>query len=85
MAVRATCPVCGVSLFSPSDAFTSEAILDRHQRSGRCDVSRPSRQAQRQVDRSTLTDDEAPLGSRTGGAAGGAGSAGARRADIRAR
>ena len=67
MAVRATCPVCGVSLFSPSDAFTSEAILERHQRSGRCEVVRRG-----QVDRSAVTDEEAPLGSRTG-----AGSAGA--------
>ena len=75
MAVRATCPVCGVSLFSPSDAFTAEAILDRHQRSGRCDVARRARQAQGQApERTAVTDDEAPLASRAGAAsAGGAG------------
>lgn len=74
MAVRATCPLCGVSLFSPSDAFTADAILDRHQRSGRCEVARRSRQAPPQtppqVERSALTDDEGALASRAAGAGG---------------
>ena len=65
MAVRATCPACGVSLFSPSDAFTAEAILDRHQRSGRCEAARRLRQ----VERSAVTEEDGALPSRTAGGA----------------
>ena len=64
MAVRATCQVCGVSLFSPSDAFTPDSILERHQRSGRCDVARGSRQ----VERKTPTDGDAAVASTVGAA-----------------
>ena len=69
MAVRATCPACGVSLFSPSDAFTAEAILERHQRSGRCDVTRRARQ----VERSAVTEEDGALASRSAGGAAGVG------------
>jgi hypothetical protein len=36
MPVRATCPVCGVALFTPSEGFSAEAMVERHQRFGRC-------------------------------------------------
>ena len=36
MPVRATCPVCGVALFTPSDGFSPDAMVERHQRYGRC-------------------------------------------------
>lgn len=75
MAVRATCPACGVSLFSPSDAFTAEAILDRHQRSGRCEVARRARQ----VERSAVTEEDGALPSRAAGGAAGVGDVRARR------
>jgi hypothetical protein len=36
MPVRATCPACGVALFTPSDGFSADAMVERHQRFGRC-------------------------------------------------
>ena len=36
MPVRATCPACGVALFTPSDGFSPDAMVERHQRFGRC-------------------------------------------------
>jgi hypothetical protein len=55
MPVRATCPVCGVALFSPSDALTSQGMVERHQRFGRCrsDVRRGA-----QVERSAVTEED---------------------------
>jgi hypothetical protein len=51
MAVRATCPVCGVALFTPSDGFSPDAMVERHQRFGRC---RPGVQ----VERSAVTEED---------------------------
>lgn len=50
MPVRATCPACGVALFSPSDGFTAESMVERHQRFGRCGVG--------QVERSAVTEED---------------------------
>jgi hypothetical protein len=36
MPVRTTCQVCGVALFSPSEALTEAAMVERHRRYGRC-------------------------------------------------
>ena len=52
MPVRATCPTCGVALFSPSEALSAAAMVERHQRFGRCrgDVG--------QVERSAVTEED---------------------------
>ena len=55
MPVRSTCPVCGVALFSPSDALTEQGMVDRHQRFGRCHTGA---RAGGQVDRSAVTEED---------------------------
>lgn len=50
MPVRATCPVCGVALFTPSDGYSADAMVERHKRYGRC--------APGQVERRAVTDEE---------------------------
>jgi hypothetical protein len=52
MAVRATCPVCGVALFTPSDGFSPDAMVERHQRFGRCGAEAA------QVERRAVTDED---------------------------
>jgi hypothetical protein len=52
MPVRATCPVCGVALFTPSDGFSPDAMVERHQRFGRCVARVP------QVERRAVTEEE---------------------------
>ncbi|MEY2569349.1 MAG: hypothetical protein QOE35_3878 [Actinomycetota bacterium] len=54
MPVRATCPACGVALFTPSDGFSAEAMVERHQRFGRC----TPREQPDQVERSAVTDED---------------------------
>lgn len=60
MPVRATCPVCGVALFTPSDGFSPDAMVERHQRFGRC-VPRLA-----QLERRAVTEDEGRDGRRAG-------------------
>jgi hypothetical protein len=52
MPVRATCPACGVALFTPSDGFSPDAMVERHQRFGRC-VPRSA-----QVERRAVIDED---------------------------
>jgi hypothetical protein len=64
MPVRATCPDCAVALFSPSEALSAAAMVERHQRFGRCraDAQRP------QVERRAVTEEDgrpAAAGART--------------------
>jgi hypothetical protein len=51
MPVRATCPACGVALFTPSDGFSADAMVERHQRFGRCAPSD-------QMERSAVTEED---------------------------
>jgi hypothetical protein len=57
MPVRATCPVCGVALFTPSDGYSADAMVERHKRYGRCGV--PA-----QVERRAVTEEELREGRR---------------------
>ena len=52
MPVRATCPACGVALFTPSDGSSPDAMVERHQRFGRC-VPRVA-----QVERSAVMEED---------------------------
>ncbi|MDQ1374873.1 MAG: hypothetical protein QOJ09_2211 [Actinomycetota bacterium] len=52
MPVRATCPACGVALFTPSDGYSAEAMVERHQRFGRCGPGGG------QVERSAVTEED---------------------------
>jgi hypothetical protein len=52
MPVRATCPDCGVALFSPSEALSAPAMVERHQRFGRC------RPELAQVERRAVTEED---------------------------
>ena len=52
MPVRATCPDCGVALFSPSEALSAPAMVERHQRFGRC------RAEVAQVERRAVTEED---------------------------
>ena len=56
MPVRSTCPVCGVALFSPSEALTVQGMLERHQRFGRCRSEGP--RAEAQVERRAVTEED---------------------------
>jgi hypothetical protein len=60
MPVRATCPACGVALFTPSDGFSPDAMVERHQRFGRC----APRGAQAQVERSAVIEEDGRDGRR---------------------
>jgi hypothetical protein len=62
MPVRATCPVCGVALFSPSEALTAQGMVDRHQRFGRC---RSGGRPGAQVERSAVTEEDGRPGAAT--------------------
>ena len=60
MPVRTTCPVCGVALFSPSEALTEAAMVERHRRYGRCrpDAAGGASVDAAQVERSAVIEED---------------------------